>query len=208
MVGSRTFVLKRKAKPPMQYLFLDTETGGLGPDTSLLTVGLLVCDSRFNILDSLHQELMPDDGIYHVTGGGLSVNKINLVEHSKVAKKYKEWKTPLFLWLQKHSKDGADKLVPVGKQVDGDIRKIHENLLTKNTWEQCVSHRSYDVSSVFWFLKSLGFLKEIENGGLGELCEYFGVEHANQHNALADCYLTREVLCAMREILVNILDNR
>ena len=87
----------------MKYLVLDTETGGIGPDVSLLTVYLGVLDENLNLLDELELFLKPNDGIYKTTAEALGINKINLVEHEKKAVTYREGGTLLFQFLQKNS---------------------------------------------------------------------------------------------------------
>lgn len=61
-----------------KYLALDCEMGGLGLDTSLLSVGLVVADENFKVVSTKEFLVKPDDGIYRVTGTGLGVNKIDL----------------------------------------------------------------------------------------------------------------------------------
>ena len=61
------------------YLFLDTETGGLDPRLhSLLSLGLVAGDPG-GVAESL--EILVGHATYAVTGGGLKVNRIDLVEH-------------------------------------------------------------------------------------------------------------------------------
>lgn len=45
----------------MKYLFLDTETGGLGLDKSLLTLYMEVTDEKFNSVGFFDLLLKPDD---------------------------------------------------------------------------------------------------------------------------------------------------
>ncbi len=172
----------------MFYLSLDTETGGLGEETSLLSLGMVIANENFDILVEREWLLKPDDGLYLVEAKALSVNGINLIEHDKVAIKYKDAASDVYQFLFGH-KD----LVPVGKQVDGDIRRVQKNLLTKKTWSSLCSHRVVEVSSIFRFMKALGSFHRIENGSLKELAEAFGLKTEGLHGALFDAKLTLKV---------------
>lgn len=77
------------------YLFFDCETGGIGPDYSLLTCYLLVTDNQFNVIDDLYLYLKPDDGIFKVCAEALNVNRIDLKVHGTKAITYKEGGTKL-----------------------------------------------------------------------------------------------------------------
>ena len=47
----------------MEYLSLDTETGGLGNDVSLLSIGFVYADKNFDEISSYEIFLKPDDDI-------------------------------------------------------------------------------------------------------------------------------------------------
>jgi len=96
------------------FLALDTETGGIGPDKSLLTLYAVALDDNLNpvafsgddfkvaggILE-LDLKLKPDDGIYRVTGEALGINGINLSEHDKEAIPCKKAGTLLYEFLER-----------------------------------------------------------------------------------------------------------
>lgn len=171
--------------------------GGVDLDKSLLTLGMVICDDNFDILEKHHVKLKPNDGIYRVTAEALSINKINLVEHDKEAINYKLAGTNLYSILYRLSDGGKNKLVIVGKQVAGDLRFIWEYLIGRNTWETFCSYRLLDVSSIFMFLRAKGIYPEDMNGSLSDLCKYYSIDCSNQHDALFDAEITIEVLKKM-----------
>src|SRR6266704_2609170 len=103
------------------YLFLDNETGGVGPEFSLLTTYLIALDDRLQKVSDLYLYLKPNDGIYQVGAQGMGVNKINLVEHDKRSITYKEGGTQLYNWLRALTLDGKIKLVVCGHGIYGDV---------------------------------------------------------------------------------------
>lgn len=187
----------------MKYLSVDTETGGLGDEVSLLTVGLVLADKDFNQIQAIQFGTKPDNGKYIVEAAGLAVNKINLVEHEYNSEPYKKTGSDLYTILNSWSKSGKEKLVPIGKQLAGDIRKIQQCLLSKNTWEQFVSYRQLDVSAVFMFMQNLGYFPETMNGSLKELLQYYMLKTDGQHDALWDAKATLEVLKKMKGTMMN-----
>ena len=64
----------------MKYLILDAEMGGRDIRYSLLTVYFLVVDADFQKIGDLYLAVRPDDGDYIVSGQGMSVNRIDLID--------------------------------------------------------------------------------------------------------------------------------
>lgn len=106
----------------MKYIVIDTETGGIGRDVSLLSAYFGVLDENFNLLDELELFVRPDNHIYQVTAEALGINKINLVEHEKKAVTYKEAGTKLFNFIEKNS-TVHKYFIPKGT----DLKKIAES---------------------------------------------------------------------------------
>ena len=183
------------------YISIDTETGGFGVDKSLLTLSIVLLNENLQVVPygTFDIGLIPDDRVYKVDPEALAVNKINLVELAKTALPYKEAKSVLYDYLLKHSNCGKVKLIPIGKQVTGDILKIQQCLISKNSWEQFVSYQVLDVSSIFRFLQLLKVYPKEMGGSLKELLAYYNLDSSNQHNALADAFYTVQVLEKMME---------
>ena len=126
--------------------------GGRELKYSLLTAYFLVTDSHFKKIGDLNLYLKPDDGDYIVSGQGMSVNKIDLIEHDKIAIPYKQAKPLLFDFLKRHS--GKKRLTPVGHGVLGDIRHIKNSLISEGSWDQFCTYHYIDTSVVLQFLRA------------------------------------------------------
>lgn len=183
------------------YLFLDTETGGIGLDKSLLSLSFLICDKQFNDIASLDLYLKPNDDVYLVTAEALSINQINLISHDRYAIPYRNGGTKIYKFLKEHSKNGSEKLIPVGHGVNGDLRQIWEKLLGQGTWDVFVSYHFIDTCSTATFLSCAGKLPQDVHAGLGKLGEYFGLSCDDLHTAAGDVKLTKMVLKKMFSLL-------
>lgn len=179
-----------------KYLALDCEMGGLGLDTSLLSVGLVVADEGFNVVETREYLVKPDDGIYRVTGTGLGVNKINIAEHDLKAKPYKEAKSELYEFLKQSTDNGKIKLEPIGKQMVGDIAHIQDKLISRASWEGFVSYRHTDISAIANLYSALRVLPK-ESYSLRELADHYGISTIGLHNSLCDAMISLRVYEAM-----------
>lgn len=188
----------------MDFLFLpmDNETGGLSKGVSLLSTYLEVVNMKLEVIDTLSMFVKPNDGVYHVEAGGLEINKINLVNHDKVSITYSEAGQKLFRFLQKNSNDGAIKLIPVGKQVHGDVAWLQEHLLGKKTMDKFVSYRTVDITGIAMSLLIKGKLPPDLGLSLGSLVEYFKIVIPGEvHEAKYDTQATMAVWMKLMEMM-------
>ena len=131
----------------MKYLVIDTESGSRHASSTLLTVYFLVVNSEFRTMGDLYLQLKPGgEDHYIVDAQGLAVNKINLVEHDKIAITCKQAKPLLYEFLKKHAERG--RLTPLGHAIKGDIRRIIDNLIHEGSWEQFCTYHYVDTSVV------------------------------------------------------------
>jgi hypothetical protein len=181
------------------FLALDCESGGIGKDISLLSTHFAVCDANWNIIDELPLLLKPKDvddtgsTIYKVTASALAINHIDLIEHDKVAITASQAGQDLRNFLWKYSENGKIKLIPMGKNVSGDITWVNENLLGASAWRQFVSYRLYDLTPLIILLKRQGKLPEEAPESLSGLAEFLGI-NANWHTAKGDTDAGIEVI--------------
>lgn len=173
------------------YIANDCETGGFA-GTSLLTACFKVLDWDFNTLDTLILLMKPKDGIYKVTAEALRINKINLIEHDKVAITYEEAGRLLYEFIQKWSKNGKIKLVPLGHNVYFDIEKYVEFLMSKKSWLYGVSYRLADTGVILEYLKRKGIAPRSVSGSMESLCNFVGIPYLNGHTADGDVDLATE----------------
>ena len=175
------------------------QTGGF-EGTSLLTTYLAVLDSDLTCLATCSLSVCPDNRVYQVEAGGLEVNKIDLIEHDKIAKTYSEAGGILRHFLKKMSEDGKTKLVPVGHGVTHDMIALRV-LLSRANLEMYTSYRKLDTAVIAQFLKFQGKLPEELSGSLESLCEHFKIEVlGDAHTAIGDVARTIAVLKAMSKL--------
>ena len=177
----------------IKYLHIDCEMGGRDRRFSLLTAHFMVTDANFNVLGDLYLEIKPDDGVYVLSGEGMSVNKIDIVAHDKVAIPYKNAKPLLFNFLKLHS--NGDKLTPVGHAVKGDIEHILAVLISEGSWQQFCTYHFIDTSVVLQFLRACGKMPLDCDGSVGALAKYFNIPvDGDLHDARVDTKLQAAIL--------------
>jgi hypothetical protein len=169
------------------FLPLDTETGGIGPEVSLLSAHYIAADKDWNVIDELLLLTKPNNGLYMVTAEALAINKIDLIAHDKVAMTYSEAGGKLREFIWKHSQNGKVKLQPMGKNVAFDVEKITDNVLGKKTWNQYVSYRCYDITPLITYLKRTGKLRPDAPESLEGLANYINFPFV-PHTADGDNY--------------------
>lgn len=180
-----------KLKP--KYLALDVESGGVDEDLTVLEYYFIVLDEKLNELDTLHLLTKPDNGVYKLTASGMSVNKIDIVEHDKNAIPNKDAKTILYNFLNKNTDGGKDKLIWLGHNVHFDRLAVFNNLLTRNSCDKFCKYYVIDTGSIAQVEKARGNITELLGGSLSELLKYFQIDKENDHTAANDIRATIEV---------------
>lgn len=183
-------------KKPM-YIALDTETGGLGSSVSLLSVYFVILDEDFNLIDELDLLTKPDDGIFHVEGQALGINKIDLAKHHLEAITYKQAATKIYNLLAANK--GDQHLIPIGHNVTFDIQKVCNNTLNKKSWDCFVGYRKLDTGDMAIDRIITGHLPKDLNAGLGSLAKHFNIEF-EAHTAKGDTWATVKVCKAMLDL--------
>lgn len=182
------------------YLFIDCETGGLPESTSLLEVGFISTDKKFNIIFENVWKIKPNDNNYIVTAQGLSVNGINLIEHDKIAISYKDAGTRLYNNLSVLTEKGKNKLIPVGKNIAFDCQRIFQYLISKETWEQFCSYQPLELNVAWRLLELQGKVPILPKSSLSDLCNHFNIPVESLHSSLGDCRLYVELLKRMLQL--------
>jgi DNA polymerase III epsilon subunit-like protein len=171
------------------YLFFDTETGGLTPDHSLLTVSAIVTDKNFDIV-TVHDM---DPGVYirlkysnYVTHPkAMEVNKIDLNDHDENGFTVAE-ASEIFESFVKEGRAalGGGKLIPAGHNVPFDMRFVQAYLMPESQWSKYFTHPPLDTCAVARFFTAANLL----TGGCGlpALREKFGISTGVAHNAEND----------------------
>ena len=192
----------------MNYLALDCETTGVHPSCNILTVAFVVFNEKGRTLKELEVKILPPDGIFSVDPRAMEVNKIDLAQHLLEAEPLDKVQNKIRSFLQQTTSsvdpswDGVGdirpwirrtRLVPVGSQVNGDIRWIKDKVLPDlSTY---VSHKVQDTVCIAEFLKTSGKLR-VEKTGLESLAKHFEIEYT-PHIAIEDCRAAMKVFLAM-----------
>ena len=196
--------LIERYKPTMdRYIAFDCETGGLVRDRSLLTVYFVVLDSDLTtILGELDLSIKPNAGdCYRVTAEAMDVNKINLVEHDKIAITEGEAAQKLYAFLQQMNPNGSSKLIPVGHNVTSDEDFIKEHLISPANWGRFVSYRRLDTGTISELLRATGHMPRDVKGSLGSIAAFLGIKFPDAHTAKGDTLATVKVLRKVIRIL-------
>lgn len=201
----------RKMKP--YYITFDTELSSLDLDNSLLTAYFVILNENLEIEKELDLRLMPNDNWYRFSPSAMAVNKIDLVELAKTAVTYKEGGTLLFDFIARAYKQVGEqpnfsgfpnelKLIPFGQGIISDTRQLTTNLINRGTWDNYVSYRTIELSSLTQVLKIKKRLPEDLSGGLESMVEYFRIKiEGNAHEAKTDTYANIEVFKKLMELI-------
>lgn len=190
-----------------RFLLLDAEYGGvrsngkLSHEFSILELYLEVTDSELGVIDSLELKIKPDNEQYVVSAEGLAANKINLINHNKIAISEGKAKELLFNFIKNHSDNGNIKLIPLGKGIVGDIRYLFDQkFISEHNWRNFVSDQIIDFGGIIMLLKVLGVYPQTQSPSTGKmsnsleaLADALGVSTSNLHEAKGDVELYREV---------------
>lgn len=197
-----------------KYLALDCEMGGIGLETSLLTVCIDKLDKDLKKIDRLYLKLKPDNGLYTVTGKGMEINGINLGAHDADPQTltYKKAATSIYQYLDSEGRRKTeDKYLIIGHQVKGDVNHICDKTISNNSWQEYCSYRLLDTSVIanFFIQNDLITLSEEfgNSGSLGNLAKHFGVGEQPKagHDAGDDVDLTVAVykkLCTVLKLSI------
>ncbi len=173
-----------------RLLFIDIETGGLDPSRhSLLSLALVVWEDMM-IIDS--QEILLNDGILNVTEEALSINKIDIEKHKRVAISPALAIEKILLFINKHFPQQG-KITLAGHNVQFDISFLRL-LFTKNKQEfsNFFSHRIIDTSSILYYLYLAGYIKQKAISS-DEAFDYFGIKVEGRHTAKGDAIATAQL---------------
>lgn len=192
---------KKKAKAPekksnvVPILVFDTETGGFDPQTnSLLTVAFAAVNPKtWQIIDTIDLKIKRD--VYHVTGGALRVNKIdiNKLNSDKKSLAPADAVQTIVEFLQKNFKKLPAK--PAGQNTPFDIGFVTKLFEDVGAVYNDFIHYSYlDTMPVLRLLNLLGDIPDSACSLQGAK-RHFGIKQKRGavHDALGDVEATVEL---------------
>lgn len=171
------------------YLFIDTETGGLTPDFSLLTVSAILTDSAFNVV-CVHDL---DPGLYlrvkHANytthPRAMAVNGIDLAEHDQYGFTVEESREAFSAFVKEgRVLLGHKKLVPAGHNVPFDVKFLQHYVMPEDEWQSMFTHPALDTCAA---ARLFAAANKISGGcGLDNLRRIFDINTGVAHNAETD----------------------
>ena len=173
-----------------RLLFIDTETGGLDPSKhSLLSLAMVIWEDM-EIIDSM--ELLINDGILSATEEALSVNRIDIEEHRKMAISSSQAVDTIISFISKYFPQQS-KITLAGHNVhfDADFLKIFFSRNNLN-FNEYFSHRIIDTSSILHYLYLAGKIKQRAISS-DEAFDLFEIEVDGRHTALGDAIATAKL---------------
>jgi DNA polymerase III epsilon subunit-like protein len=181
----------------IRLLVLDTETGGLNPETdALLSIGLVDwCDGKV----MREQEILVDPEGLQCSPKALEVNGIDLELHCAysvprafAAKQIQDFCRPMGRpWLAGHN-------------VFFDVGFVRR-LFTPDVLRATFSHRMLDTMQVLGFLGHAGLIPE-GIGKLDQAMRHFGLTmpEGKRHTALGDALVTAELYSRLLQTIAGV----
>jgi len=180
------------------YIILDVETGGIDPvEQSLLTGYLQLLDDGLNQISDFTFALK--NNTYRVSATSLDINKINLIEHDKVAESKGAIAVRLYNWLENNLKS-KELAIPIGHNVNFDLKFMKENFpycpqsVSLKKWEDYIHYRTLDTQVVARFLQMAGFISKDNKCSLRDLARELNIKDTAAHTADGDVAVTLSVL--------------
>lgn len=190
----------------MTLLFIDTETGGISLDCSILTVTLTALrfgDTKIFPVDKLDLKVKPNDGIYRIQPGALKVNGIDLVEHDTTAITYKDASERITQFLIKLNTGESRRPTLCGQHVIFDLdHLLNSGVVDRDLWRKKVDPRYIDILCLAKFAMLSGDIPEGQSLKLIDLVHFFNipVDASRLHTSDYDNELAAQVLFAFKKM--------
>lgn len=186
-------------KTENNYIFIDTETGGVDPNKhSLLSIGICVWNMEDGIVDK--KEIYVKSSNYIVTKHAKTMNKFIEEEHNLNAIEQKLVIKELIAFCRKYIPEPY--AIPIiGHNIQFDVSFLKVLFKSNNkSFNQYFSHRYIDTYSVFKTYVLAGIIKE-EIDSSSDAFSYFGIKVKGRHSALGDCVATVELYEKLIELI-------
>lgn len=171
------------------YIFFDTETGGLTPEYSLLTVSAIVLDSKLDIVvvhdlsPGLYLRLKYDNYVTHPKA--MAVNKINLAEHAQLGFTVEDAALALDAFIREaRALLGVNRFIAGGHNIAFDVKFLQAYLLPAAKWDRFFMNPAFDTCAAARLFNAAN--KLTVGCGLEKLCAAFNIQTGAAHNAESD----------------------
>jgi DNA polymerase III epsilon subunit-like protein len=179
-----------------KLLVIDTEGGGYNPLIhSLLTAALVVLDGK-DIIAKKEFYIRHND--YVVTSSALNANKINLVEHDKMASEKEVVVKEMIDFIKLHFSEERPSILGQNVKFDTDFISTLFTACNEDLFDY-ISHKAADTMHFLRFLYLSGNLKE-DIIALDRAIKYFGIIIENRHTAMGDAVGTAELFIKIQEL--------
>lgn len=180
-------------------MVLDLETTGLSPRyNKVLTVGMLHIDVEKDFLKIRNKkQILVKHEDYAVNPKALEINKINLVEHHKIASEPFKACNQINKFIIKNNLESRPVL---GHNIIFDIRFLNE-LFRQGNSVPAFSHDFVDTMHMWSALKRKNIISFNLKNSLQTLANYFEIDYSKSHSALGDCHITANVYKKMLDLI-------
>lgn len=177
------------------FILIDTETTGFDKEKNqLLEIGILVIKD-LKIVGEFEVKIKHKE--YTLTTKAMSANKIDLIEHEKVAVFEKEAAEKILEFLNQYKNEEDEGFIVIGQNVQFDIGFLEAMFLRTykiKEYRQAVSYRSLDIMQLA-MIKNIEGKIELEKQDLDHILTKLNIEiPEKRHRALTDCYLEYETM--------------
>lgn len=143
-----------------------------------------------------------ENGLYIVEAEGLAVNRINIVEHDKIATPIAEvklrFKNDICKWNFGSAKQ---KITPIGHNVRFDVKFVKNHIMPD--WDNYFDRRQIDTAGIAKFLFLTGALPNLHSYKLSDIARSLGIEIKEEelHTSKGDVDLTLAILRKFKQIV-------
>lgn len=181
----------------MRYLAYDTETTGLSKHCNVLTAYFIVLDENLKEIAKLDLKIKHEK--YNIYAKAMEINKIDLVQHEKIATTVDESKEILENFLTENL--NGMKYKQIGHNLIFDINMILNNkLICREFYNENMTEEYIDTYSLCRIYRSEKLIT-CKSLTLENICKYFEIEinSNNLHTAEYDIKMTIELYKKLRE---------
>jgi len=172
-------------------LFLDTETGGVSDEYSLLSVALIKVDEDLNPIDEL--EILIKHTHYVINSAAVKINKFDVLKHedTSLLQPFQELtslhgaKNSLTDFIQKNFAGIKPSMAAWNSPFDYRFIRNHLFDASDAKYSEVLGYRQHDLSSIISAMCHAGIFT-FQNKGMQHVCKELDIDPGNAHTAIDD----------------------